>query len=166
MNGITSLALATGNDTRAIEAAAHAYAVRQGKYRALTRYEIVSENLHGFLEVPMAIGTVGGAVGFHPATGFALKVLFMNEQNDAGADRLARIAVSLGLAQNLAALMALVSEGIQRGHMKRHARRLAYKAGARDQHIQELAERVWRNGHFNIETARTLFAELKRENES
>lgn len=163
MNGITSLALATGNDTRALEAAAHAYAVRQGSYKALTEYRIENEELVGYLELPMAIGTVGGAVGFHPVTGFALKILFMNDESGAGADKLSRIAVSLGLAQNMAALMALVGEGIQRGHMRRHARRIAYKVGARDQMIQELAERVWKNGHFNIETARELFTELKRE---
>ncbi len=165
MNGISSLALATGNDTRAIEASAHAAAVRDGQYRSLTEYRVVGSELVGRLEIPMAIGTVGGAVGFHPVSAFALHVLFMDQQVEPSADLLSRIALSLGLAQNLAALMALVSEGIQAGHMRRHARRLAWKAGARDAEIQRLSERVWENGHFNIETARELFTELRREQE-
>lgn len=163
MNGITSLALATGNDTRAVEAAAHASAARDGRYRALTEYRIVEEELEGRLELPMAIGTVGGAIGFHPVTSFALHILFMDPDLEPSADWLSRIAVSLGLAQNFAALSALVSEGIQSGHMRRHARRLAWKVGARDAQIGQLAERVWRNGHFNIETARELFSRLRRE---
>lgn len=163
MNGITSLALATGNDTRAIEAATHASAVRDGQYRALTEYRIVGDELVGRLELPMAIGTVGGAIGFHPVTAFSLRILFMDPDLEPSADWLSRAALSLGLAQNLAALMALVSEGIQSGHMRRHARRLAWKAGARDAEITRLTERIWKNGHFNIETARELFSELRRE---
>jgi hydroxymethylglutaryl-CoA reductase len=161
MNGITSLALATGNDTRAIEAAAHAHAVRDGQYRSLTEYRIDGEYLQGELELPIAMGTVGGAVGFHPVTSFALKVLFLSPDHEVSADRLSRVAVALGLAQNLAALMALVGEGIQKGHMRQHSRRLAWKAGARDEEIQELAGRVWSNGTFNIETARKLLEELR-----
>ncbi len=162
MNGVSALASATGNDSRAIEAAAHAYASRSGRYTALTEYRRDGNTLVGRLEIPTAMGTVGGAVGFHPVSTFAMKVLFMNAGREPSADRLSRVAVSLGLAQNLAALMALVSEGIQKGHMKQHARRLAWKAGARDEHIQELANRVWDHGVFNIETARRLHEELKR----
>lgn len=163
MNGVTSLALATGNDTRAIEASAHAYAGRSGQYRALTEYQIQDGELQGYLELPMAIGTVGGAIGFHPVTTFALKVLFMDHDLEPSADTLARIAVSLGLAQNMAALMALVTEGIQAGHMRRHSRRLAWKAGARDETIGKLAEQLWQNGHFNVETARNLLRELRSQ---
>lgn len=161
MNGISSLALATGNDTRAIEAAAHAHAARDGRYRALTEYSTDGERLYGSLELPLAVGTVGGAVGFHPVTSLALKILFLDDDVEPSADRLSRCAVSLGLAQNLAALMALVSEGIQRGHMRQHARRLAWQAGARDAELQQLAQRVWDNGTFNIETARELLHELR-----
>lgn len=161
MNGISSLALATGNDTRAIEAAAHAWAARDGRYRAVTDYRIEDTHLVGELELPMAVGTVGGAVGFHPVTSLALKILFLDGESDPTADLLSRYAVSLGLAQNLAALMALVSEGIQRGHMRQHARRLAWKAGARDEEIAGLAERVWNNGTFNIETAGILLQQLR-----
>lgn len=163
MNGITSLALATGNDTRAIEAAAHAHAVRDGVYRSLTEYRVDGDRLVGSLEIPLALGTVGGAIGFHPVTSLALKILFLSAPGEASADRLSRVAAALGLAQNLAALMALVSEGIQKGHMRQHSRRLAWKAGARDEEIQELARRVWDNGTFNLETARHLLDTLRRE---
>ncbi len=163
MNGITSLALATGNDTRAIEAAAHAHAARDGQYRSLTEYRIDGDALVGALEIPLAVGTVGGAVGFHPVTSFALKVLFLDDDLEPSADRLSRVAVSLGLAQNLAALMALVSEGIQSGHMRQHARRLAWQAGARDEELALLARRVWDNGTFNIQTARDLLHTLRSE---
>ena len=163
MNGITSLALATGNDTRAIEAAAHAHAASDGRYRALTEYRVDGDHLVGSLEIPLAVGTVGGAVGFHPVTSFALKVLFLDGDVEPSADRLSRVAVSLGLAQNLAALMALVSEGIQKGHMRQHARRLAWKAGARDEELQELARRVWDNGTFNIQTAQELLHALRAD---
>jgi hydroxymethylglutaryl-CoA reductase len=162
MNGITALALATGNDTRALESAAHAYAVKDGRYRALTEYRIEDESLVGTLEMPVALGTVGGAVGFHPVSSLALKIIFMSPDLEVSADRLARVAVSLGLAQNFAALSALVSEGIQRGHMRQHSRRLAWQAGAGDVELQELAQRVWEHGTFNIETARQLLAELRR----
>ncbi|MFW5694484.1 MAG: hydroxymethylglutaryl-CoA reductase, degradative [Alkalispirochaeta sp.] len=163
MNGISSLALATGNDTRAIEAAAHAHAARDGQYRSLTDYRIEGDTLVGTLEMPLAVGTVGGAVGFHPVTSFALKVLFLDDEIEPSADRLSRVAVSLGLAQNLAALMALVSEGIQNGHMRQHARRLAWKAGARDEELSLLARRVWDNGTFNIQTAQALLHALRTE---
>ena len=163
MNGVTSLALATGNDTRAIEAAAHAYAARSGTYRALTEYRIEDDRLVGSIEMPLAMGTVGGAVGFHPVTSFALKILFMDPDVEPTADRLSRVAVALGLSQNLAALMALVGEGIQKGHMRQHARRLAWKAGARDEEIQILAGRVWERGVFNIETAHELLHEFRQE---
>lgn len=163
MNGISALALATGNDTRALEASVHAHAARDGQYRALTEYRITGGNLEGALEIPLALGTVGGAVGFHPAGTFALKVLFPDDHVEPSADRLARIAVALGLGQNLAALMALVSEGIQRGHMHQHARRLAWKAGARHQEIQRLADRVWEAGTFNMEAAQALLVTLREE---
>ncbi len=163
MNGITALATATGNDTRAIEAAVHAWAARDGEYRALTDYRVQDGCLEGSLELPLAMGTVGGAVGFHPVSSFALKVLFMDSSVEPSASRLQRVAAALGLAQNFAAISALVSEGIQHGHMRRHARRLAWKAGARHQEIQDLADRIWNAGKFNLEAAQTLLATLRRE---
>jgi hydroxymethylglutaryl-CoA reductase len=154
MNGITSLALATMNDTRAVEAAAHAWAARDGRYRSLSSYRCDGRTLEGELELPLPLATVGGAVGFHPASRLALKVLGRPD-----ARRLARIAAALGLAQNLAALLALVSGGIQRGHMRYHAARLAYQAGARGGEVRLVAERLAARRAFNREEAA---AELRR----
>ncbi|HEX7057820.1 MAG TPA: hydroxymethylglutaryl-CoA reductase, degradative [Bacilli bacterium] len=126
MNGVSSVVLATGNDTRAIEAGAHAYACRSGQYRALTRWE---KNQHGdlvgSLEIPLALGIVGGATKSHPIAQIALKIMGVKT-----ADELARVVAAAGLAQNLSALRALASEGIQKGHMALHARNLAIMAGA------------------------------------
>jgi len=126
MNGISALALATGNDTRAIEAAVHAYAARYGPYHGLSQYWIEENTLHGSLELPLPFAVTGGAVKFHPTSRWSLEQL-----GNPDGPGLSRIAAALGLVQNLAALRALVCEGIQRGHMNFHARRLAYNAGAR-----------------------------------
>jgi hydroxymethylglutaryl-CoA reductase len=156
MNGITSLALATMNDARAIEAAAHAWAARGGRYRGLSRYRFDGRTLEGSLELPLAFASVGGAVGFHPASRLALRVLGFPD-----ARRLARIAVALGLAQNLAALLALVTTGIQRGHMKLHAARLAYQVGARGAEIRQVAERLSAGAGYGREEAARLLAALR-----
>lgn len=124
MNGIVALALATGNDTRAIEAGAHFWAARDGRYRGLSSFARVGDRLTGSIELPLAFGTVGGSVGAHPATALALRML-----RDPDGPELARIAAALGLAQGFAAIFALVTEGIQAGHMKLHARKS--EAGAR-----------------------------------
>jgi len=118
-NGIDAVALATGQDWRAIEAGGHAYAARDGRYRALTDWRVEDNHLLGRLEIPLAVGTVGGLTRYHPAARLAMKLL-----NNPDARRLAQIMVAAGLAQNLAALRALVTEGIQRGHMALHKRRL------------------------------------------
>ncbi|RME85813.1 MAG: hydroxymethylglutaryl-CoA reductase, degradative [Caldilineae bacterium] len=117
-NGIDAVALATGQDWRAIEAGAHAYAARDGRYRTLTQWQVEEDSLVGRLEIPLAVGTVGGLTRYHPTARLALKIL-----GQPNARRLAEILVAVGLAQNLAALRALVTEGIQRGHMALHARR-------------------------------------------
>ena len=124
MNGITALMLATGNDTRAVEAAVHRYASRTGKYRGVATYRGVNDQLEGSIEIPLAVGTVGGAAGIHPTSRLALALL-----GNPSSSELARVAAALGLAQNLAAVSALVTEGIQRGHMAHHARRLAWRVG-------------------------------------
>jgi len=134
MNGISALALATGNDTRAIEASVHAYAARYGHYHALSQYWVEENTLHGSLELPLPFAVTGGAVGFHPSSRWCLDQL-----GNPDGPGLSRIAAALGLAQNLAALRALVCEGIQKGHMNFHARRLAYKAGARGDCISAFA---------------------------
>lgn len=141
MNGINALALVTGNDTRAIEAAAHSYAGRFGPYHGLTRYRIEDNILHGFLEMPLPFASTGGAVGFHPVSRWAMEIM-----KNPDARELSRIAAALGLAQNLSALRALVSEGIQKGHMGLHARRLAYNAGARGEDLACYAEFIREEG--------------------
>ena len=137
MNGISSLALATLNDTRAIEAAAHAWAARGGTYRGLSRYTVEGGALRGEIELPLAFATAGGSVDFHPAARASLAIL-----GNPDARRLARIAAALGLAQNLAALLALVTSGIQQGHMRYHAARQAWRAGARGEEVRLLAREL------------------------
>jgi hydroxymethylglutaryl-CoA reductase len=120
MNGVTGLALATGNDSRAVEAAAHAWASRGGAYQPLSAYAAEGAVLHGEIELPVPFAVVGGGVGVNPGSSFALDLLGRPD-----AQLLGRIAASLGLAQNFAALLALTTEGIQRGHMRLHGRREA-----------------------------------------
>ncbi|MBN1834850.1 MAG: hydroxymethylglutaryl-CoA reductase, degradative [Spirochaetales bacterium] len=156
MNGISSLALATMNDTRAIEAAAHAWAARDGRYRGLSEYSLNGNRLEGRLELPLSFGTVGGSVSFHPASRLALRIL-----GNPDSRRLARIAAALGLAQNLAAVLALVTGGIQRGHMKYHAARLAYTAGARGQEIRAVAEELGREMVFTAAEAGEVLRRLR-----
>lgn len=125
MNGVTALALATGNDTRALEAAVHSYACRTGQYRPLSRFTIEGESLLGRIELPMALATRGGITGVHPAAKGSLALL-----GDPHASDLTAIAAAVGLAQNFAALRALVTEGIQKGHMKLHRRKSSYGENA------------------------------------
>ena len=156
MNGISSLALATMNDTRAIEAAAHAWAARDGQYRGLSKYTCDGQTLEGSLELPLAFAVVGGAVGFHPASRLALAIL-----GHPDGQGLARIAAALGLAQNFAALLALVTGGVQRGHMKLHAARLAYQAGARGAEVRQIAERLAAGAQYTRDAAARVLAELR-----
>ncbi|USG66622.1 hydroxymethylglutaryl-CoA reductase, degradative [Brevibacillus ruminantium] len=138
MNGISAVVLATGNDTRAVEAGAHAYAAVSGRYRSLTRWERNQEgNLVGTIEVPMAVGIVGGATKTHPTARVALKIMDIKR-----AEELAGCIAAVGLAQNLAAMRALAAEGIQRGHMALHARNLAMMAGAADDQIDLVVQQA------------------------
>jgi hydroxymethylglutaryl-CoA reductase len=138
MNGVDAVVIATGNDWRAIEAGAHAYAARSGRYTSLSTWgQDRSGNLVGTLEMPMAVGTVGGATRVHPSARAALKLMSIES-----AGQLAEIIVSVGLAQNLAALRALATEGIQRGHMSLHARQVAIAAGAQGEQIERLAHQM------------------------
>lgn len=134
LNGIAALAQATGNDTRAVEAAAHGWAASGGGYAPLTRYHVAGGALHCRLECPLPLGTVGGAVGLHPVSRLALRIL-----GNPDSRRLAAIGAAVGLAQNFAALRALVTEGIQHGHMRLHAERLAFSAGARGAEVAAVA---------------------------
>lgn len=138
MNGVDAVVLATGNDWRAVEAGAHAYAARSGRYTSLSTWKKDEDgNLQGFLEMPMAVGIVGGATRVHPAAQASLKMMKVT-----AACELAEIIVSVGLAQNLAALRALATEGIQRGHMGLHARQVAAAAGATGDEVDRLANQM------------------------
>ncbi|MCC6458284.1 MAG: hydroxymethylglutaryl-CoA reductase, degradative [Caldilineaceae bacterium] len=178
MNGIDAVALATGNDWRAIEAGAHAYAARQGRYAALTDWRVVREKmellgssayrsdavrlpdeadwplLYGRLELPLAVGIVGGATRAHPVAQVALKILGVGSARE-----LSEVMAAVGLAQNLAAIRALATDGIQRGHMALHARQMAIAAGAEGAAVDWVAERLVQEGQIRVERARELLAQ-------
>ena len=157
MNGIDALAIATGNDWRAIEAGAHAYAARSGQYSPLSRWERDEQgDLVGSIELPLAVGTIGGATRVHPQTRVALKILGVS-----GARHLAEVMAAVGLAQNLAAIRALAMEGIQRGHMKLHARQVAMAAGASGDLVGQVAQRLVGEGKVRLDRAEAILAELR-----
>ena len=161
MNGVIAVALATGNDTRALEAGAHAYASLSGRYLPLSVWEKTEKgDLRGYLEMPMAVGIVGGATRSNPLARIALKILGVKT-----ASELAQVMVSVGLANNLAALRALATEGIQRGHMKLHARNIAIAAGATGRLIDLVAERMVEEGVIRIDRAKEILNELKSRQE-
>jgi hydroxymethylglutaryl-CoA reductase len=157
MNGIDALAIATGNDWRALEAGAHAYAASSGRYTALSQWERnVDGDLVGSIELPVACGTVGGATRAHPQAQAALAVLEVGS-----AQELAEVMAAVGLGQNLAALRALAMEGIQRGHMKLHARQLAMAAGATAEEIPIVSARLIEGGTVRLDRAQAILAELR-----
>src|SRR5215211_7715075 len=157
LNGVDPVLVATGNDWRAVEAGAHAYAARSGRYTSLTIWECDAQgNLVGTIEMPLAVGIVGGATKVHPAAQAALKLL-----NVRHAHELAEICVCAGLASNLAAMRALATEGIQRGHMGLHARQIAIAAGAHAGEIDEIARRMVEENLIKPARAEVLLAELR-----
>ncbi|MDQ1313476.1 MAG: hydroxymethylglutaryl-CoA reductase [Euryarchaeota archaeon] len=157
MNGVTAVVLATGNDTRAVEAGAHSFASRTGRYMSLTRYERNRDgDLVGTIELPVAVGLVGGATRVHPVAKTAVKILGVKS-----ADDLSRIIAAVGLCQNFAALRALASEGIQRGHMSLHARNVAVQAGAKCDFIELVAARMAAERRINVDRAAELIRELE-----
>ncbi len=167
LNGVDAVALATGNDWRAIEAGAHAYAARDGQYRALTEWRVITDSrtatdqteegaengaaLFGRLELPLAVGIVGGATRAHPTAQVALKILGVSSARE-----LSEIMAAVGLAQNLAAIRALATEGIQRGHMALHARQVAIAAGAQGEEVDRIAAQLVAEGQIRVERAREL----------
>ncbi len=156
MNGIDAVAIATGNDWRAIEAGAHAYAARDGTYKPLTRYWKDDDgNLVGEIELPIAVGVVGGAVSIHKKAQICRKILGVKT-----AKELAMILASVGLAQNFAALLALSTVGIQKGHMELHAQNIAVMAGAKGDQIDEVAQRMIKEGKIRLDRAKELMKEL------
>jgi len=156
MNGVDAVVIATGNDWRAIEAGAHAYAARSGRYTSLSTWAIDEDgNLTGSLEMPMAVGIVGGATRVHPAAKAALKLMQVTS-----AAQLAEIIVSVGLAQNLAALRALATEGIQRGHMTLHARQVAIAAGASSELVDKISAQLVAEKSVRIDRAEEILKGL------
>ncbi|MEM1635074.1 MAG: hydroxymethylglutaryl-CoA reductase, degradative [Thermosphaera sp.] len=158
MNGVIAVALATAQDHRAIEAGAHAYASRSGSYKPLSYWEVDEEGfLVGSLEMPMQVGIVGGATKVHPVAKVALKILGVKT-----AKELSEVMGAVGLAQNLAALKALVTEGIQKGHMRLHARNLAIMAGASGDLIEKIAEKMIKDGRIRYDYAKELLEKYLR----
>jgi hydroxymethylglutaryl-CoA reductase len=154
MNGVDAVALATGNDWRALEAGAHAYAARTGHYTSLTRYELdANGNLRAELEMPMAVATVGGTTAAHPTARLSLKILGVQNARE-----LAEVMGAVGLAQNLAALRALAAEGIQRGHMALHARQIALAAGATGDDVERVAAQLVAERQIRLERARQILS--------
>ena len=151
MNGVDAVALATGNDWRAIEAGAHAYACRHGRYEPLTRWFIEGDSLVGTIALPLAVATVGGPTRVHPHVRTAFKILGVTRARE-----LACVMASVGLAQNFAAIRALGTVGIQKGHMALHARCVAVEAGARGEKIEELTALLIASGDIKVENARRL----------
>ncbi|MBX3065868.1 MAG: hydroxymethylglutaryl-CoA reductase, degradative [Anaerolineae bacterium] len=152
MNGIDAVCIATGNDWRALEAGAHAYAARSGIYTSMTEWRQDEQgNLRGKIEIPLAVGTVGGATRVHPAAKIAMKILGV-----ASAQELAGVLAAVGLAQNFAAIRALATEGIQRGHMSLHARQLAIAAGATGDQVMRIVEQMIAEGNIRLERAKEL----------
>jgi len=156
MNGIDAVVIATGNDWRAIEAGAHAYAARDGRYQSLTKWNVNDNgDLYGEITLPMAVGLVGGATKVHPTAKVAIKILGVQT-----AVELAKVMAAVGLAQNLAAIKALSTVGIQRGHMRLHARQVAMAAGANGGQVQEIANMLIAEKKINAERAKELLAEM------
>jgi hydroxymethylglutaryl-CoA reductase len=159
MNGIDAVLIATGNDWRAVEAGAHAYAARTGRYTSLSEWRVTEDgSLEGMLELPMAVGIVGGATRVHPSAKAALAIMGIESAHE-----LAEVIVSVGLAQNLAALRALATEGIQRGHMSLHARQIAMAAGAFGPDIERVAQRMIDEEMIQIDHARQILKEGKTD---
>lgn len=157
MNGIDAVIIATGNDFRAIEAGAHAYAARSGQYSSLSHYsKDKNGDLVGELELPMAVGIIGGAGNIHPKAKVCKKILGIKT-----AKELAEIVVSVGLAQNFAAVFALSTVGIQKGHMSLHAKNIAVMAGAKGDQIDKVADQMVKEGKIKLDRAEEILKEIK-----
>jgi len=156
MNGIVSVANATGQDSRAIEAAANAYAARTGQYRSLSTWTKDSDgNLVGSLELPLSVGIVGGIANVHPLAKICLKILGVSS-----AQELACVMTATGLAQNYSAIQALSTEGIQKGHMRLHARNLAAAAGAKPEQIDKIVQKMIENKKISLDEAKEILLDL------
>ncbi len=150
MNGITALMLATGNDTRSIEAGAHAYAAVSGHYKPLTKWYVKDDFLIGEIEMPLMLGTVGGSMGILPKVKLSRKILGITK-----AEELMKVAACLGLAQNFAALYALTTDGINKGHMRLHARNVALEAGATPHNLNDVVNHLVNSKEITVDNAKT-----------
>jgi hydroxymethylglutaryl-CoA reductase len=158
MNGVSAVVLATGNDTRAVEAGAHAYAARSGRYKSLTNWEVTADgSLAGTLEMPLAVGLVGGATKVHPTARACIKLLGVTT-----AEQLARIIAAVGLAQNFAAMRVLATEGVQKGHMSLHAKNIAIVVGAEGDEIETLAAILIGRRQVRQDVAEAELAKLRQ----
>ncbi|MEQ5837501.1 hydroxymethylglutaryl-CoA reductase, degradative [Marinobacter sp. NFXS9] len=159
MNGVSAVVLATGNDTRAVEAGAHAYAARSGQYRSLTQWEVDADgNLTGTIEMPLAVGLIGGATRSHPTARIALDIMGVQT-----AERLACTIAAVGLAQNFAALKALATTGIQKGHMALHAKNIAVMVGAVGEEIDKVAQELVALGKVRVDVAEAILQSLRQQ---
>jgi hydroxymethylglutaryl-CoA reductase len=156
MNGVDAVAIATGNDWRALEAGAHAYAARTGQYRSLSTWRVREGSLVGELALPMQVGTVSGAIRVHPTVKANLALAGVR-----GARDLSVLMAAVGLVQNLGALRALASEGIQEGHMRMHARAVASGAGALPSEVERVVAALVQARDFTVERARSVLAGLR-----
>ncbi|MGN6822375.1 MAG: hydroxymethylglutaryl-CoA reductase, degradative [Candidatus Nitrosocosmicus sp.] len=160
MNGIDSIAIATGQDFRAIESSCHAYACRDGKYRSLTKwYENSEGDLIGEIEIPLAVGIVGGITNVHPIVQTCIKILDISSSQE-----LAIVMAAVGLAQNFSAIRALSDEGIQKGHMKLHSKNIAKIAGARNEQIEEMSEQMIKEGNISVSRAKEIIERINKTN--
>jgi hydroxymethylglutaryl-CoA reductase len=157
MNGVDAVVIATGNDWRAVEAGAHAFAARSGRYSPLATWRRDGDSVVGFMEMPMALGTVGGTLRVHPGARLSLRLLGVES-----AQELAAVACAIGLASNLAAVRALATDGIQRGHMALHARAVALAAGAEGDLVERVAAMIVEARDITVEAARRAVAMLSR----
>lgn len=157
MNGVSAITLATGNDFRAIESGAHSFAAKGGEYKPLSRYWKNDDgDLVGEIELPTAVGTVGGATGVHPTAKNNLKILDVESSKEFG-----EILAAVGLIQNFSALRALSTEGIQKGHMSLHAKNIAIMSGAKEDEIDEVAQKLVESGKINSDKAEEVLKELR-----
>jgi hydroxymethylglutaryl-CoA reductase len=158
MNGIDSVAIATGQDFRAIEAGCHAYACRDGKYRSLTKwYQNNDGDLVGEIEIPLAVGTVGGIINSHPVVKTCFKILSISSSKE-----LSGLIAAVGLAQNFSAIRALSDEGIQKGHMKLHSKNIAITAGATGESIESISQQMIKEGNVSVSRAKEILNQLNK----
>jgi hydroxymethylglutaryl-CoA reductase len=160
MNGIDSVAIATGQDFRAIESGCHAYACKDGQYRSLTKwYENSNGDLVGEMEIPLAVGVIGGITNIHPLVKACLKILGI-----ASSQELAMIIAAVGLAQNFSAIRALADEGIQKGHMKLHSKNIAKMAGASNDQIEYISQQMINEANISVSRAKNIIETINKTN--